>query len=107
MRGYALVAQPFDGQNLRLSGAATPIVEQLGDGRNYSVSNNGVLVFKRQPLSNQLLDTEFREGNARLSPDGRWIVYVSDESGQPEVYARSFTLNAAGTALELGGKFPI
>jgi serine/threonine-protein kinase len=25
-----------------------------------------------------------------LSPDGRWMVYVSDESGEPEVYVRPF-----------------
>lgn len=27
----------------------------------------------------------FNESDARWSPDGRWIAYVSDESGQPEV----------------------
>jgi hypothetical protein len=27
---------------------------------------------------------------ARLSPDGRWIAYVSNESGQEEVYVRRF-----------------
>jgi Tol biopolymer transport system component len=26
----------------------------------------------------------------RLSPDGRWLAYVSEESGRPEVYVRSF-----------------
>ncbi|MBF8295161.1 MAG: prkC 32 [Bacteroidetes bacterium] len=36
------------------------------------------------------LQTEFNEVDARFSPDGRWIVYVSDESGQMEVYIRSF-----------------
>ncbi len=28
----------------------------------------------------------FNETDARWSPDGRWIAYVSDESGQPDVY---------------------
>jgi hypothetical protein len=37
-----------------------------------------------------LLSTEFSEGAARFSPDGRWIAYVSDESQEPEVYIRSF-----------------
>ncbi len=36
------------------------------------------------------LQTEFFEGEARFSPDGRWIVYTSNESGQAEVYLRSF-----------------
>jgi len=31
-----------------------------------------------------------QERGARLSPDGRWLAYESDESGQQEVYVRSF-----------------
>jgi DNA-binding winged helix-turn-helix (wHTH) protein/Tol biopolymer transport system component len=37
-----------------------------------------------------LLNTSFNEAQARLSPDGRWIAYVSDESGTPEVYVRRY-----------------
>jgi serine/threonine-protein kinase len=33
------------------------------------------------------LRTPFEEGWARLSPDGRWLAYVSNESGRSEVYA--------------------
>jgi hypothetical protein len=33
-------------------------------------------------------DTAFNETDARWSPDGRWMAYVSDESGQQDVYAR-------------------
>jgi Tol biopolymer transport system component len=36
------------------------------------------------------LQTPFHEGAAQFSPDGRFVVYVSDESGRPEVYVRSF-----------------
>jgi Tol biopolymer transport system component len=35
------------------------------------------------------LRTRATEGAARFSPDGRWIAYVSDESGKPEVYVQS------------------
>jgi Tol biopolymer transport system component len=34
--------------------------------------------------------TEFNENFGRFSPDGRWITYVSDESGRNEVYVQSF-----------------
>ena len=36
------------------------------------------------------LVTDFREWRARISPDGRWVAYESDESGNQEVYVRSF-----------------
>jgi len=36
------------------------------------------------------LRTRFTEVGSRFSPDGRWIAYVSDESGQYEVYVRPY-----------------
>ncbi len=53
------------------------------------------------------LSREFNEGQARFSPDGHWVAYTSDESGQNEVYVRSFSMNSAGTAVEAGGKWKI
>jgi Tol biopolymer transport system component len=37
-----------------------------------------------------LLNTRFGELNPSLSPDGRWIAYDSNESGQSEIYVRPF-----------------
>ena len=37
-----------------------------------------------------LIATEANEAQARVSPDGRWIAYTSDESGRPEVYIQRF-----------------
>jgi hypothetical protein len=37
-----------------------------------------------------LLGSRFHEGRAYLSPDGRWLAYASDESGQGEIYDRSY-----------------
>jgi Tol biopolymer transport system component/tRNA A-37 threonylcarbamoyl transferase component Bud32 len=37
-----------------------------------------------------LLQTPFEELSGRLSPDGRWIAYSSDESDQFQVYLQSF-----------------
>lgn len=37
-----------------------------------------------------LLATPFTESQARLSPQGDWIAYVSDESGQMEVYVARY-----------------
>ena len=41
---------------------------------------------KPQPF----LQTPFNETGAYFSPDGRWLVYLSDQSGVPEVYVRPF-----------------
>src|ERR1017187_9174809 len=35
-------------------------------------------------------DAKFNEVNASISPDGRWLAYDSNESGQMEVYVRPF-----------------
>jgi serine/threonine-protein kinase len=37
-----------------------------------------------------VIETPFDEWGAVLSPDGRWLAYISNESGQYEVYARPF-----------------
>jgi Tol biopolymer transport system component/tRNA A-37 threonylcarbamoyl transferase component Bud32 len=37
-----------------------------------------------------LVTTPAGEGEPALSPDGRWLAYVSDESGSGEVYVRPF-----------------
>ena len=37
-----------------------------------------------------LLNTEFNEQDGRISPDGRWLAYRSNESGRDEVYVRPF-----------------
>ena len=36
------------------------------------------------------LSTPAYEGGAQFSPDGRWIAYASDETGQMQVYLRPF-----------------
>jgi len=42
-----------------------------------------------------LLSGRFDQSDGRLSPNGQWLAFVSDESGNPEVYVQSFP-NAAG-----------
>ncbi len=38
----------------------------------------------------ELLGSAFNEFQARLSPDGRWLAYVSDESGRKDVYVQPY-----------------
>jgi len=38
-----------------------------------------------------LLQTPFQETNGRFSPDGRWLLYQTDESGRTEVYVMALS----------------
>ena len=42
-----------------------------------------------------LLSESYSEHNGEISPDGRWLVYQSDESGSSEIYVRPFPNVAA------------
>lgn len=54
-----------------------------------------------------LLQSEFNESQGQFSPDGRWIAYVSDESGEPQVYVQSFpTLEGKWQVSRDGGTQP-
>ena len=60
------------------------------------------------PAATPYLQTQFDEDNSRLSPNGRWLAYVSDESGRREVYIQSFP--QPGTKLPVsrsGGDQPV
>ena len=49
------------------------------------------------------LQTEAYESGARLSPDGRWLAYVSDESGKFEVYVQRFPSRGDKRQVSTGG----
>jgi hypothetical protein len=49
------------------------------------------------------LRTEFSEGQGRLSPDGRWMAYVSDETGPYEVYVQPFPTSGAKWRISTSG----
>ncbi len=38
------------------------------------------------------LEEDHNEAQGVFSPDGKWIAYVSDETGQPEIYLRPFPM---------------
>lgn len=50
----------------------------------------GILPLTGDRAPRPFLRTPFEERRARLSPDGRWIAYDSDESGATEIYVQSF-----------------
>src|SRR5208282_1505365 len=60
---------------------------------------------EKKPLP--FLRTEFSNYDGQFSPDGRWIAYVSDESGRNEIYVRTFSPDSAAAASDTGGKWLI
>ena len=87
------------------TGEVEPIVENSSNQRPETFSPDGtVLVFQDlssgrdlgmvslegERTSKLLLNTAFAERNVALSPDGRWMAYESNESGQFEIYVRPF-----------------
>ena len=66
-------------------GSVVVVLEGVGANVNLiTVSLTG------DPVTEDLLVTEFAETSAALSPDGRWCAYQSDASGEFEVYVRPF-----------------
>ncbi|HXW06431.1 MAG TPA: protein kinase [Vicinamibacterales bacterium] len=46
-----------------------------------------------------VLQSEFNETQAVLSPDGLWLAYTSDETGEPQIYLKGFPEGIAAGAL--------
>jgi len=58
---------------------------------------------KRSPF----LNTRFNETHPRISPDGKWVTYASDENGHPEVFVTSFPIASGKWQVSLnGGRLP-
>jgi hypothetical protein len=49
------------------------------------------------------LQTQFDEQEGRFSPDGKWVAYVSNESGRNEIYVQSFPPSGAKFQISSGG----
>ena len=73
------------------------------NGRFVLFANTGVPTFANEKQSDvmvadmangkkvtPLLDTPFHEANPIFSPDGKWLAFTSNESGQAELYIQAF-----------------
>jgi Tol biopolymer transport system component len=58
-------------------------------GGEAALTDVAVYDFERKSAS-PVLNSAFNESNAAFSPNGKWIAYVSDESGSRQIYVRSF-----------------
>jgi dipeptidyl aminopeptidase/acylaminoacyl peptidase len=62
-----------------------------------------LLSLSGEKKSTSWLQTSFIEAQPRLSPNGRWIAYLSNETGQFQVYVDSFPVPGAKVAISIGG----
>jgi serine/threonine-protein kinase len=62
-----------------------------------------ILNLSGKPRIDDFQQSAFAETNGDISPDGRWVAYQSDESGQAEVYVRPLNASAAGRWLISSG----
>ncbi len=117
--GSNLYRSPADGSNPPKRLATIEGGLQLAS----SISADDILAFYRVPRDaprdiwamnlkedgseSPLIATEFDEHSPIFSPDGRWIAYVSDESGQEEVYVRPYPgLGSKHSISVRGGREP-
>ena len=78
--------------------------EVPGEGRNIQALN---LETRR---TESVIRTPANELNAEISPDGRWIAYDSNESGQLEIYVRAYPDTRTGGRWQIssgGGRQPL
>ena len=91
-------------------GGLTPDGESLVFMRSTQQTSFDIeMLSLRNPTQRRpLLNSAAYESGARLSPDGRWLVYVSNESGQNDVYLRPFpALDRRWTISTQGGTQPV
>jgi Tol biopolymer transport system component len=91
-----------------------PVIDWSRNGL-WMLSGNGRDIWVRRADDDSkpfpYLATDFAENNGRFSPDGDWIVYVSNETGRAEVYVRPFAGRTAAAEGRIqisteGGDFP-
>jgi Tol biopolymer transport system component len=56
---------------------------------------------ERKPFA--VVQSEFNEWQAQFSPDGKWIAYVSDQSGIPQVYVQAFPTQTGTWPISIAG----
>ena len=66
------------------------------------------MAFDSTQVSRTIIPGAFGESAPALSPDGHWLAYQSDQTGQMEVYVRSYPEPGARVSVSLqGGREPV
>jgi serine/threonine-protein kinase len=84
------VKELYKSPNPTFPGSWTPDGEALVFFEFPPETRGDIWTLSEEGEANPLLVTEFSEGLPELSPDGRWLAYMSNESGRYEVYVQAY-----------------
>ena len=113
--GYTLFRKPADGsgeeESLFEAGGGTWVDCWSPDGRRLLFerfvpergSDLWILPLDGTRKAVPFLETPANETHAAFSPDGRLVAYVSDESGMPQIYVRTFPASGSRWQVSRGG----
>jgi Tol biopolymer transport system component len=88
---------------LQLPGSWSPDGSVLAFMEQHPESGRDIWLLGPDGRPAPFANTPSDESAPRFSPDGRWIAYVSDESGLVEVYARAAAGTGAAVRISSGG----
>jgi serine/threonine-protein kinase len=93
-----------EGPHNRFPDSVSPDNKTLIFHENHPESDSDLWVFSLESgESKPFLATRFKEVGARFSPNGRWVAYISYESGTGEVYVVSFPEASEKWRVSIGG----
>ena len=82
----------------------TVVFQETGSG----TSGIRTLAFDSAPAARTIIPAAFLESAPVVSPDGHWLAYQSDQTGQMEVYVQSYPQPGARVPVSLqGGSEPV
>jgi Tol biopolymer transport system component len=98
---YAKASSGVGSDTLMFNSAATEIpVSWSHDGRYIVFSrfkptgaagvDTWLLSLTGEPMASSFIDSPFDKAQARISPDGRWIAYTTNDSGMYQIVVQSF-----------------
>ena len=87
------------------AGSVTPDGRTVVFQETGSVTNGiRTLAFDSAPAARTIIPAAFGESAPALSPDGHWLAYQSDQTGQMEVYVLSYPEPGARVPVSLAGR---
>jgi eukaryotic-like serine/threonine-protein kinase len=94
-------------ESLQLAGSWSPDGEFLVFMEQHPSTGRDIWLRRRSGDRSAVANSDADESAPRFSPDGRWIAYVSNETGQSEVYVRSTSGQVKQRVSNEGGAEPV